>query len=137
MSEYFFIPKPIDTGGRRLTPLGSSYPVYRDVSDNEAFWSNVDLPLPSVGDRVYLAINSIGYGRVEGYCISHGFLGVIAKPEDPPGWFTHQRRNMAQESVAAAKLTVREREAQRIRVWPKWLLDGACVVFGAELRLQK
>jgi hypothetical protein len=52
-------------------------------------WSGEFAP-PEIGDEVVIKINGIGKAKVEGYCLLDGFLGVMAKAIDPPGWFVKQ-----------------------------------------------
>ena len=49
-----------------------------------------DKPIPKVGEKVIAAINAIGPVIVERYFVEYGFIGVIAKPTDPPKWYIKQ-----------------------------------------------
>lgn len=55
----------------------------------KALWSAEFAP-PAVGDEIIIKINAIGKARVKGYCLVDGFLGVMARPIDPPEWFVKQ-----------------------------------------------
>lgn len=109
-AEHFFIPTPVKY--ERVAPDGTHYEMYYYEKDGDAIdvkWSS-KLPLPAVGDRVYMAINQIGYGEVKAYADCHGWLGILVKPEDPPEWWVKQNQNV---------------------------LDGLCCVFGMEVRKEK
>ena len=68
--------------------------------------------IPMIGDRIYVSVNSIGYGKVVGYFQEDGYLGVEVKLEDPPEWWI---RN--QEEFKNTRML--------------------CYVFGAEIKRKK
>lgn len=45
---------------------------------------------PEIGETVLARINGIGPCCVLGYYVEHGWIGVIAKPAQPPEWFIRQ-----------------------------------------------
>lgn len=54
-------------------------------------WSGKEPP-PAVGARVLVRMNALGHGRVVGYFIEHGWLGVqVENLENRPEW--HVRQN--------------------------------------------
>lgn len=131
MSERFFILTPTPTD-RTLTNDAGTYPVYLDASGNELKWSG-KMALPKVGERIYMRVNSIGYGEIVGYSASHGYLGLMVKPENPPDWWKKQHKATVKEHREAVKLGPEKAKLERVREWPKWILDGICCVFGAEI----
>lgn len=132
--ERFFILTPTPTDRLAADSEGRLFPVYLDASGLEMKWSGKSA-LPAIGERVYMKINSIGWGVVKGYAESHGYLGLLVNPENPPDWWKKQRRNNAKEHALAVKLGPEKAAIERVRVLPQWILDGICCVFGAEIDL--
>jgi hypothetical protein len=133
MAERFFILTPTATDKLAPNSEGKLFPVYLDAAGLEMKWSG-KMPLPSIGDRIYMAINSIGYGKVEGYCESHGWLGLMVWPENPPRWYFDQTRRHVDETIKARRLGPEKAKIERLREWPKWVCEGIACVFGAEIR---
>lgn len=133
MSEKFYILTPTPTGRFAPNSDGQMFPVYLDASGNEMKWSGAGL-LPQIGERVYMKINSIGFGKVEGYCDSHGWLGLLVMPENPPDWYRKQIQQRVDETSKACRLGPVKAKIERVRVWPRWTCDGVACVFGAEIR---
>lgn len=46
--------------------------------------------LPALGDEVEITMNRIGRAHVAGYFYEEGFLGIIARPVNPPAWWIKQ-----------------------------------------------
>lgn len=46
--------------------------------------------IPKIGETVFAVINDIGKCQVLGYYLEDGWIGVIAKPAQPPEWFIRQ-----------------------------------------------
>lgn len=134
MSERFFILTPQATDRKAANSLGELFPVYLDASGVEMKWSG-KMELPAIGARVYMAINSIGWGTVEGYCESHRFLGLLVRPENAPAWYRKQVEQRVDETLKARRLGPEKAKLERVREWPKWICEGLACVFGAEIRL--
>lgn len=132
--ERFFIPTPTPTDRLAENSEGKLFPVYLDASSLDMKWSG-KMSLPASGTRVYMHINSIGWGRVEGYAESHGWLGLLVKPEAPPEWWSKQRERNRKEHARALKIGAEKAAIERIRTLPNWILEGICCVFGAEISL--
>lgn len=64
--------------------------------------------LPAIGDRVFVNMNGLGFGRVVSYFTEHGWLGVTVRLEKDPDWHVKQCRGS------------------------KWA--GCALVFGAEIK---
>lgn len=140
MSERFFIAQPTHSGicvvpPSTEAPQGQTFNAYKATGiDHDMKWSG-KMSLPSIGDRIYMRINSIGYGSVVGYCESHGFVGLLVKPENPPEWYVKQTKARVAETDKARKLGPDKSQIERIREWPQWIQDGIACVFGAEISL--
>lgn len=52
-------------------------------------WSGTQ-PVPAVGARVHLYLNSFGPAQVKAYFHAEGYLGVVCAPEVLPAWFQQQ-----------------------------------------------
>jgi hypothetical protein len=131
MTERFFIITPVATDRKAPNSEGTLFPVFLSEK-TELKWSGKTAP-PAVGDRVYMRINSIGWGTVQGYAESHGYLGLLVKPENPPDWFVRQQKANQKEAREFKRLGEERAAVERIRNWPQWILDGICCVFGAEI----
>lgn len=57
-------------------------------------WSNKNPVPPAVGDTVTVTMNGIGKGKVLGYFIEHGWLGLHVWPSKPPDWFRKQNKGV-------------------------------------------
>ncbi len=81
------------TGGMQVTP---HLPLFEHRVGDElphrvALWTGTGEP-PSYGDRVDVRVNGIGPGRVTGYAVDAGYLGVmvLADEETRPAWHKKQ-----------------------------------------------
>ena len=45
---------------------------------------------PEIGETVLARINGIGTCNILGYYMEYDWIGVIAKPTQPPEWFVRQ-----------------------------------------------
>jgi hypothetical protein len=52
-------------------------------------WSGKNDP-PALGEHVIVRTNNIGPGTVTGYFAQYGWLGVLVKLDNPPGWWLAQ-----------------------------------------------
>ncbi|MGI4741286.1 MAG: hypothetical protein ACRYG7_39475 [Janthinobacterium lividum] len=52
-------------------------------------WSGTQ-PVPAIGARVHLYLNSFGPAQVTAYFHADGYLGVVCAPEVLPAWFQQQ-----------------------------------------------
>lgn len=120
MTERFFIPAPTPTDRTETTTMGGTFPVYLDADGKPMKWSG-KFPLPAIGARVYILLNSIGWATVKGYFESSGYVGVMTLAEKPPKWLRDQR----------------ERELLSGRDMPQWRKDGIGCEFGAENRIEQ
>jgi hypothetical protein len=138
--EKFFIPTPTATNRLEPDPLGNGYyPIYQDPSGLDMRWSG-KMPLPKIGDRVNITMNSIGYGEVKGYFVSvtdRGvYLGVMVLPENPPDWHKRQVARAIAEDARARRIGPEQAKLERIRECPQWLREGIATVFGSEIRVE-
>ena len=46
--------------------------------------------IPKIGETVFAVVNDIGKCQILGYYLEDGWIGVIAKPAQPPEWFIRQ-----------------------------------------------
>jgi len=122
MKERFFILTPTPTGRVMKSPAGSDAQVYLDAEGNEMWWYAL-FSLPSIGQRIYISMNGIGWASVKGYFVSEGYLGVMTLAENPPKWLVDQRQ--------AAKLEPSYDSE------PNWVKEGIGCEFGPEIRLSK
>jgi len=144
INEKFFILTPTPSDKLTITdekredglPTEAAFGRYLNADGKPLKWSG-KMPLPAIGDRIYLRINSIGYGRVAGYAEVEDFVGLIVEPESPPDWYVKQTKAQKAEHEKALKLTEEKRKIERLRLHPKWILDGLACVFGAEISLKK
>lgn len=116
--ETFFITRPTATG--QVSAKGHATYTSDDFKDLQ--WS-AKFPLPQLGDRIYITMNGIGWAIVKGFFASHGYLGVMTKPENPPEWLKTQRE--------------RAKKAPEYKFKPQWVKDGIGCEFGAEIALDK
>lgn len=121
MSERFFIPTPTPTTRTKTDPLlpGEAFPVYLDAEGVEMMWSG-NFPLPAIDNQVFVKMNKIGWAVVVGYFESHGYVGVMTDPIDPPKWLRKQIKSCQNDPKV-----------------PKWAKEGICCEFGNELSLKK
>jgi hypothetical protein len=113
VAEYF-IPKPKPTG----TTSKHGHAVYLTESGQRLFWS-ADFPLPEIGERVVITMNTIGPAIVRGYFSEHGYLGLMTYATRPPKWLRDQNKRNANPND------------------PEWVKQGIGCEFGAELALPK
>jgi hypothetical protein len=107
----------------KLTPAGvkdEGFALY-DFEGERLRWS-APFPLPAIGTRIYITMNSIGWATVEGFFAEDGYLGVMTKAENPPQWLLEQRQR------AATRYTPET---------PEWLKRGIGCEFGAEIALKQ
>ena len=122
MPERFFIPKPTATDN--AIRVGEKFGIYINDRQQPLQWS-ADFPLPEIGSRIFIAMNSIGWAKVMGYLESDHFLGVMTKATKPPVWLRKQLSRDRKEARSSAK------------PHPQWMLDGIGCEFGNELRLKR
>lgn len=60
-------------------------PVAQSIPDAPYKWSGAKTP-PAIGDRVTITFNNLDAGRVVGYRIIEGYLGVFVHLEKNPEW---------------------------------------------------
>lgn len=53
-------------------------------------WSGGNMPVPAIGDIVKARINRIGAVEIVSYFCEDGWLGVLARPLNPPEWYIRQ-----------------------------------------------
>lgn len=95
-----------------LTPTPTEHQaIYKDAEGNEMRWS-AKFPVPAIGTAVTVTMNRIGPAIVKGYFESHGWLGIMVLPTNPPQWLIDQRKKNP------GKLA--------------WQKEGIACVFGAE-----
>ncbi len=87
------------TGGMQVTP---HLPLFEHRVGDElphrvALWTGTGEP-PSYGDRVDVRVNGIGPGRVTGYAVQEGYLGVMVLADEAtrPAW--HKKQNPRNEA---------------------------------------
>ncbi len=107
--EKFFIPRPEPTD-----KVIDNFTVYVTQDGEELKWS-AKFPLPAIGSRVRITLNSIGPAVVKGYFSSAGFLGVMTKATKPPKWLVAQQK----------------RDTSNIA----WIREGIGCEFGSEIIL--
>jgi hypothetical protein len=126
MTERFLIPTPIPTPRIETVkyPDRSSkdFAVYLDESGRPMKWG-ASFPIPTIGSRVFIVMNGIGWAFVEGYFESDGYLGVMTRATNPPRWLQEQRR--------------REAKDPHYHTWPNWRKEGIGCEFGSEIRLER
>jgi hypothetical protein len=118
MTERFFIPQPAPAGTTEYTfdSRTETLPAYRDADGGTLIWATREaMPLPAIGDKVTVTMNSIGPATVVGYFASDAFLGVMTKAIAPPAWLRRQTKRA-------------ERDA------PQWVKDGIGCEFAGEIR---
>ena len=138
--ERFFILTPTPTDRTLPGFENKPLPVYQDASGLDMRWSS-KMPLPKIGDRIYMRINSIGYGEVKGYFVAEtdngAYLGLLVLPENPPDWYKRQVGDRVKEHAMAQRLGPEKAKLERVREQPKWIREGIAAVFGAEISLEK
>ena len=118
MTERFFIPQPVADGTAEYTFDGrtETLPAYRDANGSTLIWATRDgMPLPAIGDKVTITMNSIGPAEVVGYFASDDFLGVMTKALAPPAWMRRQNKRPDWDA-------------------PQWIRDGIGCEFAGEIR---
>lgn len=124
MAERFFILTPTPTDKTETIESGTTFPVYLDATGMPMKWSG-DFPIPPVGSKVWVKMNSIGWAVVKGYFESHGYVGLMTLPTKPPTWLRKQMKNdLAEESRGETKLA-------------PWMREGIGCEFGNELSLKR
>jgi hypothetical protein len=61
------------------------------AKDDPPHWSS-KAPPPAIGAEIEVGMNGIGPGRVAGYYVIDGFLGLAVVLLTPPKWFIVQRQ---------------------------------------------
>lgn len=115
MTEQFFIAKPTPTD-KPVQDGGATFAGYRTADGRTLKWSG-KLPLPEVGQRIYITMNGIGWAVVKGYFESEGYIGVMTLATRPPKWLRDQR----------------QRDIKSGRPMPGWMLEGIGCEFGTEI----
>ncbi len=118
-NERFFIETPIPTSKMKSDSEGSKFLLYLNEKGKGMMWS-ADFPLPAIGSRVFIRMNSIGWAVVKGYFESFGYLGVMTLPINPPAW-----------------LRAQQQEDKKDPKCPNWAKAGIGCEFGSELSLQE
>lgn len=108
----FFIPEPAATG--RTTPNGHA--IYETAEGVQLAWSGQGMPLPNIGATVNVIMNNLGLATVVGYFSEAGYLGVMTRLHNPPGWLKKQRAELRRRADA-----------------PEWARDGIGCEFGTEI----
>lgn len=129
LCERFFILTPAPTGRTKKHPVGSNMcMVYLDAEGKEMLWS-ADFPIPSIGQRVFITLNGIGWAVVKGYFEStaggESYVGVMTLATRPPKWLRQQHRAEQRERPATW--------ASR----PQWYREGIGCEFGTEIALKR
>jgi len=114
--EHFFIDRPKATG--QVSTDG--FATYTSDEFEGLKWS-AKFPLPQLGQRIYVTMNSIGWATVKGFFESAGFVGVMTLAENPPQWLKKQRES--------------EKKEPNYKNRPQWVKDGIGCEFGAEISL--
>ena len=60
--------------------------------DGQVCWSN-DAPIPEVGEKVNVTMNSIGTGTLLAYALIHDFIALIVDVDEPPEWLEKNYRD--------------------------------------------
>jgi len=94
--------------------------IYVDDHGQRLYWS-APFPVPDLGDKVTITMNSIGRAVVVGYFEEGGYLGVMTKATNPPKWLVEQRARDHNRADFASK--------------PQWYKDGIGCEFGSEIKL--
>lgn len=115
MKAKFFIDMPTPAGVK-----DDGFALY-DSGEERLRWS-APFPLPAIGTRIYITMNSIGWATVEGFFAEDGYLGVMTKAENPPEWLRQQRQRAATRYTSET---------------PEWLKRGIGCEFGAEIALEQ
>lgn len=122
MSAKFCIPKP--TYIWQEVPGQQSFALYQTADGETLKWSGT-FPLPDIGTKIYISMNSIGDAIVKGYFAEEGYVGVMAIALDPPAWLVSQRkRNLTHKRATGESI-------------PTWIKEGQSTVFGSEIREHK
>ena len=125
--ERFFLAQPIPTELTDTTTFpGQSLAIYLDSESRHPMKWSAKFPLPTVGTRVWVTMNGLGWGKVVGYWAGgddgKDWLGIMTRLEKPPTWLRKQRKNQAK--------TWNERT-------PQWIKDGIGCETGQEFLLAK
>jgi hypothetical protein len=92
--------------------LGPSLPAWQKLEwngdnivnrDDPCKWGGDGAP-PDVGSRVIVRVNKIGAGKVLGYFLEEGFLGVLVQPDNAPDWYRKQNGGNVPCHVFGAEL---------------------------------
>lgn len=62
-------------------------------------WSGSE-PVPAIGDDVVIRFNRIGPGKVVGYGVESGYLGLMVYPLEPPQWWVEQNGNPSPDNAS-------------------------------------
>src|ERR1017187_3156625 len=88
MKAKFFIDMPTPTGVK-----DDGFALY-DSGEERLRWS-APFPLPAIGSRIFITMNSIGWASVEGFFAEDGYVGVMTNAENPPEYLRKQRERAA------------------------------------------
>jgi len=129
MTERFFILTPTPTGHRGKDHGGNEHTIYLDASGKEMFWS-ADFAIPSIGQRIFITMNSIGWAVVKGYFVSEtdtdNYVGVMTLATRPPKWLRDQHKRDLKHGFFGSGSPM-----------PQWMKDGIGCEFGTEIALKR
>ena len=69
--------------------------------------------IPKIGETVFAVVNDIGKCQILGYYLEDGWIGVIAKPAQPPEWFVRQNGENAVCGLFGTEIRKLESEHQK------------------------
>jgi hypothetical protein len=122
--ERYFLAQPIPTDQTDTTTIpGQTLAIYLDGESRQPMKWSAKFPLPTVGTRVFVTMNSLGWAKIVGYWEGCDWLGVMTKLEKPPTWLRKQRD--------------RELRGPRAAFLPQWAKDGIGCETGTEFLLAK
>ncbi len=61
-------------------------------------WSK-DIPLPGIGTKINVKMNSLGPATVKGYFTEYGWLGLLVEFHNPPAWWIKQNGRPAPDKL--------------------------------------
>ena len=70
----------------------------------EGKWS-AKFPIPKIGEQVHINFNGLGNGKVIGYFLSEGHVGLIVQLFNQPEWHRRQNGSAAIATVFGAEIT--------------------------------
>lgn len=69
--------------------------------------------IPKIGETIFAVVNDIGKCQILGYYLEDGWIGVIAKPAQPPEWFVRQNGENAVCGLFGTEIRKLESEHQK------------------------